>query len=183
MAATYKNMTAAEFSSALTSALEKSQEREKLLGRLITSAINVALESRDSSRLNALATAFASASEWQKLKAFAIHATGGIALQIVQGKPQFIAQTEQSCLRYDAKARAFEIIQIQNFEQVLDLWRNQFRALHYKALNPSQQPKPLRLELLKAPFVRLRNNPDKWDSSQRREIAKALEALAVIFGD
>lgn len=179
----FKDMTSQEFSTALAEALEQSQKRDILLAKLVTSAINVALESRDASRLNALATAFASAPEWQKLRNFCLYASGGIALQIVQGKPQFIAQTEQSCLRYISKDKTFEIVHIQNFEQVLDMWRSQFRALHYRALNPSQPAKPLRLDLLKSPFIRLRNNPDKWDCSQRQQIAKALDALAVIFGE
>lgn len=181
--AEFKDMTASEFANALAKALETSQEREKLLARLVTSAINMALENRDSSRLNALASAFAGASEWQKMKNFCLYASGGISLQIVSGKPVFVACPEKSCLHYTSKDKAWEIVEISHFQEVIQQWRTSFRALHYKALNPTAPAKPLRLELLRSPYTRLRNNPDRWDASQRQQIAKALDALAVIFGD
>lgn len=183
MAEKFIDLTAQEFSSALANALESSKQRDALLAKLTTSAINMALESRDASRLNALASAFSQASEWRSLKNFAVYASGGVSLQIIQGKPVFVACPERSCLRYASKDKAWEIVEISHFHEVLQQWRTSFRALHYRALNPSQPQKPLRLELLKAPFNRLRNNPDKWDASQRQAIAKALDALAVIFGD
>lgn len=180
---TYIDFTEQEFTENLASLIKQHGEQVQLVSRLTTSAINVALESRDASRLNALASSLSGTSYWTKVRNFCLYATGGLSLVIEKGRPVFIADVDKSCLRYNAKSKAWEILQIQNFPEVLEQWRNNFRQLRYDALNPSAPRKALRIDILKNAYTRLRNNPDNWDASQRIEIAKALDALAPLFGN
>lgn len=177
------NLTESQFSNLLEKITKSGAERRKAICLAFRASVNAVLESKDCSRLNALTTAIIGSSEWVKVRKAIAYFTGGIRLEIQGGRPVFVQNVEASLLVLDIKAKAWTLQASERHTEILALWRENFSKLDYDAISPAQPRKALRIEPLRQAYIRLRNNRNDWDLSQKQQIQKVLDALAPFFED
>lgn len=173
----------ASFEKLLSQIRQAGTERRKAICLAFRASLNDLHESRSLSRLNAFTSSVADSPEWARIRKAVIYLSGGMRLE-TGARPSWIQSPDKSLLRYDSKNRLWtEVPTDESHRQTtLAIWRD-LRHLDYDAINPRVPEKALNLSSLKTAYTTLRNNPQRWDATQRIQIRKALDALAPIFED